>query len=281
MNFIAASGDTVPSADGALRSPVRVRVLSALVLAPVAVACVWFGRPWFDLMVATAALAMAWEWRRICAGNVFGSAGAALMATVAAILVLTALDRPWAAFGVLLVGTMFVGLLARSTRGTVWCMLGVAAVGLPSASLIWLRTGEGGQGMVLWLLGAVIATDTFAYIAGRAVGGPRLAPRISPKKTWAGLAGGMAAAAIWTLAFGWWMGWTSPVRLLLAGAAAAVAAQIGDLAISVVKRRFGVKDSSHLIPGHGGVLDRADGFVLTAPVMAALVALGVDGTSWQ
>jgi phosphatidate cytidylyltransferase len=141
-------------------------------------------------------------------------------------------------------------------------------------ALITIR--EQGRGPLLWVLFLVWATDSGAYFAGRAIGGPKLAPRISPKKTWAGLAGGMLAAALvgWAMQNGVMPGaW----RLAAASAALAVVAQAGDLAESGLKRYFGVKDSSQLIPGHGGVLDRLDGLLAVAPAVAVLALISPNG----
>lgn len=279
MNSIAVSGDTAPSADLARGWSVLTRVYSALVMLPVALACLWSGTPWFEILVAAATLIMAWEWRRICAsGAPFGVAGAVLMVTVAAALLLSGLGRVDIAIGVTAAGAALTLAVAWSERpGGRWTALGVVAVGLTAVALVWLRRGEAGFDHVLWLFGAVVATDIAAYFSGRAIGGPKLAPRISPKKTWAGLGGGMIAAAAWTVAFGFWAGWSGVIALGVLGAAAAAVAQLGDLSVSVVKRRFGVKDASQLIPGHGGVLDRADGYVLAAPAAALLIALTRNG----
>lgn len=283
MNSIAASGDTALSADVTAVSPMRARVLSALVLAPAAFACLWFGTPWFELLVAAVTLAMAWEWRRICAGGAFGATGVAMMLTVAAAVVLASMGRVHAALGVVVAGTVLVAALARTERGMGWNALGTVAVGMPAIALIWLRCDEARLDVVLWLAVAISATDVAAFFVGRAIGGPRLAPVISPKKTWAGLLGGMVAAALWSVAFGLWAGWGDPLRLAVLGSGLAVVAQLGDLSVSVVKRHFGVKDASHLIPGHGGMLDRADGYVLAAPLCALLVAIGNHGgsTPWS
>jgi phosphatidate cytidylyltransferase len=257
----------------------RARVLSALVLAPAAFACLWFGSPWFELLVAAVTLAMAWEWRRICAAGAFGAAGAVSMLAVAAAIALTATGRAGAALGVVAAGAAATAALAHREPGSGWSALGAVAVGMPAVALIWLRRDDARVDLVLWLAVAVSLTDIAAFFVGRAIGGPRLAPVISPKKTWAGLLGGVVAAALWSIVFGLGIGWDGPAWLALLGAGLAVVAQLGDLSVSVVKRRFGVKDASQLIPGHGGMLDRADGYVLAAPVFALLVAFGNQGGS--
>ena len=143
----------------------------------------------------------------------------------------------------------------------------------------WGSSQPDGQGdgltLLLWLLLTVWATDIFAFFVGRSLGGPRLAPRISPKKTWSGLAGGVLAAVAVGLAFAYGLdsskNWAFPMVL---GALLALIAQAGDLMESGLKRRFGVKDSSNLIPGHGGVLDRIDGLMPTSIAVAILIWLG-------
>ena len=129
---------------------------------------------------------------------------------------------------------------------------------------------------IFWLLGAVWATDIGAYVTGRLLGGPKLAPRISPNKTWAGLLGGVVCAASWGAAWGALAG-AGMAGAIVISAITAVVAQAGDLGVSAVKRRFGVKDASRLIPGHGGMLDRVDGFLLTAPAIAGLAVITVRG----
>ncbi|WP_167072043.1 phosphatidate cytidylyltransferase [Sphingomonas vulcanisoli] len=163
---------------------------------------------------------------------------------------------------------LVVGLLTNSGRiGT-----GLCYAGFPIVALLFLRDGQHGIAVTLWTLLIVWATDIGAYFAGRSIGGPLLAPKLSPKKTWAGLGGGVIAALVIgaLVAFG--------VRLGLAyywlGAPLAVVAQLGDIYESALKRRAEVKDSGRLLPGHGGLLDRLDGLVPVAVVVGALVANG-------
>lgn len=157
------------------------------------------------------------------------------------------------------------GITRTSPQHHFWLALGVIYAMMPVISLLWLRDVPHGRERVLLLVTAVVATDIGAYFAGRLIGGPKLAPQISPKKTWAGLAGGMLLAAISArLLFP-----THPVHAFLA-TGFAVIAQMGDLAESALKRRFNVKDSGQLIPGHGGVMDRLDGLILAAPIAAIL-----------
>lgn len=165
-----------------------------------------------------------------------------------------------------------------------WFALGAAAIGLGGVSLVWLRTdAHAGAANVLFLFLVVWASDIGAYMTGRALGGPRLWPAVSPNKTWAGALGGLAAAmaigflAAVSLSLGQ-LAWAAlPVAAVLG-----MAAQGGDLLESWLKRRFGVKDSSGLIPGHGGLLDRLDGVLAAAPLAALLSAvLGAGVPLWN
>lgn len=146
-----------------------------------------------------------------------------------------------------------------------WRWRGVAYISIVGASFLWLRHLESGAVVMLWMVAVVWATDTAAYFAGRSLGGPKLAPSISPNKTWSGLAGGCVAAALIGMVFGIISGMPPIGELFLMSAATALVSQGGDLLESHIKRVCGVKDSGDLIPGHGGILDRVDGFVTAAP----------------
>jgi phosphatidate cytidylyltransferase len=150
-----------------------------------------------------------------------------------------------------------------------WLILGGLVVAAACASIVWLGFAWRAE-VVLWLFGAVWGTDIGAYTVGKWLRGPRIAPAISPNKTWAGLAGGMVLAALWSIAWASYV--DSPLALAAGyGAVAAIVAQAGDFLLSFAKRRFGVKDSSGLIPGHGGVLDRIAGLLTTGPALALLL----------
>ena len=174
---------------------------------------------------------------------------------------------------------------ARRTREIEpqWTAIGALWVALPCVSLLWLaRDGPAGRSTLLWLLAVVWATDIGAYTVGRALGGPRLAPRWSPRKTWTGLVGGAVCAGLTGWATAAWLETTPVLPLVLVSAGLAIVGQFGDLAESAAKRRFGVKDSSGLIPGHGGLLDRLDGLLAVAPVVALLTLIGGRSLlAWQ
>jgi phosphatidate cytidylyltransferase len=223
-------------------SDLSTRVLSAVVLAPIALVCVWVGGVAFSLVVAVMMLGLAAEWLALCR------------------------------------------LPASRAGAPLLCPAGLAYVALAGVALLWERDDPvAGRANVLFLLLTVWACDIGAYLVGRWIGGARLAPSISPGKTWSGALGGLIASIVVGLlaahllseaATTWW-------AALVAGFLAVVA-QAGDLLESFVKRRLEVKDSSHLIPGHGGLFDRLDGVLAAAPVAAALAfVLGRGVVVWQ
>ncbi|HEX4615623.1 MAG TPA: phosphatidate cytidylyltransferase [Stellaceae bacterium] len=260
-------------------------MVSALVLAPLPVAAIWFGWPWLPLLTGLAAAVMAWEWGRLCRGGQFGRTGILLVAVVLVAVAAAALASPGLALAIALLGAALVLWAARRTRDAEpqWTAFGALWVALPCVCLLWLAgDGPTGRATLLWLLAVVWATDIGAYAVGRTFGGPRLAPRWSPRKTWAGLAGGTVCAALTGWATATWLGISPGLPLAVVSAGLAIVEQFGDLAESVAKRRFGVKDSSGLIPGHGGLLDRLDGLLAVIPVVALLTLIGGRSLlAWQ
>ena len=283
MNFIAVNGDMVQPAAKRNLPEAGVRTISALVLAPFVLAATYVGTPLFELLAAAAALAMSWEWSRVCNAGRFSATGGVFAATVLLALALGATGGYDIAVVVLGTGAVATAITARAGGAghPGWTTVGVIAVGVCCLALIWLRTAPvAGMAAIFWLLGTVWATDIGAYVTGRLLGGPRLAPRISPNKTWAGLLGGVVCAASWGAAWGGFAG-AGMAGAIVISAITSVIAQAGDLGVSAVKRRFGVKDASRLIPGHGGMLDRIDGFLLTAPAVAGLAVITKgDGLPW-
>jgi phosphatidate cytidylyltransferase len=171
------------------------------------------------------------------------------------------------------IGVATVALFAIR-RGRGWLAAGPLYLGLPCALLIWLRADAiDGRETVLWLFIVVWASDIGAYLAGRTFGGPRLAPRISPGKTWSGAIGGLVIAGVVGCLVALAFGHEHPARALAIATLFSLIAQLGDLAESWLKRRFGVKDSGNLIPGHGGLLDRVDALLLAALAMGLLTAV--------
>jgi len=260
-----AVGDGVAGRGGELGR----RTVAGVAAAVVALAALAIGGLAWWLLAAGLALVGLAEWNRLVEAE--GSRGALAMSVLAVALAFAA-PMAWgpdrSTVALLLILSLLLMLVPRSTHPA-W---GAAYLGLGALALLFLRAQPGGFGLTLWTLLVVWATDIGAFFAGRRIGGPKLAPRISPSKTWAGLGGGMLAALI--------VGGTVaaiaglPIAALWLGAPLAVIAQGGDLFESALKRRAGVKDSGALLPGHGGVLDRIDGLLPVAIMVAALVANG-------
>ncbi|MDB5371825.1 MAG: Phosphatidate cytidylyltransferase [Belnapia sp.] len=282
---------TLPPAKTASRWPdLRKRALSAALLVPAAILCIWLGaEAWTSLMAAAVAL-LAWEWVRLCGFSTKRLPGLAVPLLVLAAGVL-AVGNAWG-WALALLACGFVALWAiagpprfrRSVPGF-WLAFGVPYIGCAGLGLIQLR-GDAAAGLtnVLFLFLVVWSSDIGAYLAGRRFGGPKLAAAVSPNKTWSGAAGGLVAAmAAGVLAAAAMEPATLPLgRVLLVAAVLGVLAQAGDLFESWIKRRFHVKDSSSLIPGHGGLLDRLDGVLSAAPAAALLgVALGPGEALWR
>lgn len=257
------------------KSSLLPRVLSALVLAPIVIGLIWYGDWPFALLIAGAALILASEWRGLVFGEHGGRVEQGLM-SAAALVGIGAVQ-----FGFELIGiTLAAGFMMLAMTYTAWkktpftrIVLGFPYIVLPAMVLVWLRAdAEWGAAAIVWLFVTIWATDSFAYFAGKTFGGPKLAPVLSPNKTWAGLIGGSVGAALFGAACALYLG-SVPVGLLAAlSAGLAVISQAGDITQSSLKRQAGVKDSGNIIPGHGGLLDRVDG-LLFAALAAALIAL--------
>ena len=185
---------------------------------------------------------------------------------------------PWIDLVVALAAPLMMSECIGLTRGRPFIRALAVFYALAAVvALLWLRHQPTlGRETIVWIVLCIWATDTGAYVVGRAAGGAKLAPRISPSKTWSGLVGGMAWAALASAAVGYAFGLGETISLAMIGAGLAVVGQIGDLLESAAKRRAGVKDSGTLIPGHGGLLDRVDGLVAVL-VAVALVRLAVGG----
>lgn len=269
-----------------VRRAVRLRILSALVLAPVALAAMWFGGVAFNALVVLAAGLMAQEWGRLADKGRWRAPAQILTALVTALALLGAATQHYAlalALAAIATPPLYVSARRFEVAAPLWLAGGALILTAPCLALEGLRAQpEIGRALTIYVMVAVWATDTGGYIFGRWLGGPRLAPRISPNKTWAGLLGGMLCAGLAGAGVAWSIG--APTWAAGAWAAAlAVVAQTGDLGESLFKRRMGVKDSGRLIPGHGGLLDRVDGLLTAAPAMAlAAIAwrLFGGGSGW-
>lgn len=258
----------------AQRDAFALRIASAVVMAIIALAGAYIGGWTFKFLMAVIAILAAYEWDRLCGGPAFGPFGTLAAAACAAAVVMTGTGRVGAAFVLVLVAAVLTAILARGRgRDARWLVGGLLYVGIPAIAGVWIRDSEWGRLAILGLFAVVWSTDTGAYFAGKTFGGPKLAPAISPGKTWSGLVGGVVAATVAALVVGHF---APPVPLWSVGAVGALLSlvgQVGDLGKSKVKRHFQVKDSGNLIPGHGGVIDRLDSTMATLPVLAIFLAL--------
>ncbi len=262
-------------------SSLGVRVASALVLAPVVLGAVWVGGTAFLALLLIVGPLMALEWARLASPEGSG-ATEQISLTIGLVVFLLTMGAGDA-------GLAFALLLTILGLTLAWCLwadmpttrvlIGFAYVGGAVASFAWLRgDSEMGRLTIIWLLGVVWATDTGAYFVGRTFGGPKMAPRLSPNKTWSGLIGGMVSAAIVSVAVFMWADVQSItlttgllVGLAVFAAVVALLSQAGDIYESSMKRSAGVKDSGTIIPGHGGILDRVDGLMFAATFVALVV----------
>lgn len=250
------------------------RLISGVLMAVVALGLTWASVWTFALLVLVVALVVAWEWGRVVRDGGIDTIFIIHAVFVAGAVVLTYIGVPALALIGLVVGAILATLLGFAADGRL-SALGVFYAGLPAIALIWLRASEQlGLEVTLFLLLVVIATDTGAYAAGRMIGGPRLMPSISPNKTWSGLVGGVGASVLVATVFA--VSITTPLsagRLALIAVGLALVSQAGDLMESALKRRHQVKDTSGLIPGHGGFMDRVDGLIVAAIAAGLLGAL--------
>lgn len=259
--------DMTPPAQSAR---VLLRATSGLGLAAIVFAAAWAGVLPFAAMVLVVALVVSWEWSRVVRGEGLDISLIVHGLSVAAAIALAAFGFVALGVAALVIGTIIVLALEFGSR-PILSASGVLYAGLPAVALLWLRSNEPfGFLAVLFIVLVVAATDTAAFAAGRLIGGPRLAPTISPNKTWSGLIGGIvaagAAAALYAYAI------SAPIAALaITGLFMGVIAQMGDLAESAMKRAFKIKDVSQLLPGHGGFMDRIDGLVPVAVVLAVVV----------
>lgn len=244
------------------------RLASGIVLLCVAGFCLWRGGVVWNALILLVMFGLAWEGERLVRQDLRSWRGALLLAWPV-VSGLAATKGEW--------------------RGAFWMIWPALIFGVPACapvivsmlgglSLIWLRALPHGAACVLFVLAVVIASDSLAYATGRIVGGPKLAPAISPGKTRSGALGGLFGAALAGGIVAHVTGLGPVGGAVLWGAVLGVAAQAGDLAESAVKRHFGVKDSGHLIPGHGGLLDRFDALLAAAP-LAALLSLACPGSA--
>jgi phosphatidate cytidylyltransferase len=253
-----------------------LRVVSGLILAAGALAAVWvfdwpapYWRAPFFLLVAGAGVLLSLEWASMAAPHAAMRAAIATAAAVVAVILLAFLRLYWEAWALVLVGAMISAAAARGTAARIIDVAyGVLYIAPAGIVIVWLRQSLQGAGWTLMLFATTWAADIAAFAVGNLVGGPKLWPRFSPNKTWSGFAGGLAGAAGASVGVAAAFMHLSLAGAALIGLAGGLATMAGDLWESVLKRRFGVKDSGDLIPGHGGLLDRVDGLMFAVMVFA-------------
>ena len=277
----APAAPTEPASEPASQNLLR-RIGAALVLAPLALALAYAGGWWWAGLVTLASIGLLIEWLTVIGASHDRRAMTVGIVALVACGLSLALSRTDLGVLALLLGGLAVALLAQTLRGWTTAGFCYAALAELASVVVRLDIAAGFSALLLVLL-VVWGNDIGGYFAGRGIGGPKLWPRVSPKKTWAGAIGGFASGILLAAGYVAWLpaglSTTRMVPVLLLAATLSVVSQCGDLFESAVKRRFGVKDSSHIIPGHGGLLDRLDGFV-AAIVVAALIGYlrgGVDG----
>ncbi|TNE60054.1 MAG: phosphatidate cytidylyltransferase [Alphaproteobacteria bacterium] len=263
------------------------RLISALVMVPMAIAVVYYG-DWVLVGFVTFAVAvMSFEWNRLTRQEGQKKSFYGLIVThsvTVAVASFFAMKAAWGlAFAALGVGGLVIlVMMIPKRRSPLWPLLAIPYFGLPGMGLLWLRASasmteelagtNSGLAVVVWLFFVVWASDGGGYIFGKSIGGPKLAPRISPKKTWSGFLGGAFLAGIMGLIAASVLDWEIARDIIILSLILSVISQVGDLVESAIKRHFDVKDIGSFIPGHGGVMDRMDGLLFA---MAAAALLGI------
>ena len=254
-------------------SNLHKRCITAVILGPAVIALIFAGSPYLNIFIGLAVSMMWFEWARMVKPD--QSRFLSLFCAILIASVLFASLEIWIlAWASIVSGTCAVWMLFRVLKLKCSLSSGVAFFGFGTIglSMQWLQTfPSNGSILLLWLFVLVWATDSGAYFFGKLIGGPKLAPSVSPGKTWAGLIGGVFCSALWCTLAGLYFGLASKIELLGLGIILALLSQSGDLLISKAKRKFMVKDTGSLLPGHGGLLDRVDGLLLTVPAFTVFL----------
>jgi phosphatidate cytidylyltransferase len=266
---------TPPHARSGRHSNLLTRVLAAVVLVPLAVGAAYAGGPYWMALVTLGAAGLFIEWQVLVKGAQTAVLGAGVFALV---LIAAALNKHDVGMALIMIGAGVIATGAFTTNeARLWVPAGMVYAGAAQLAAILIRQdSQHGFAALMFVLLIVWLTDILGYFCGRGLGGPKLWVRVSPNKTWAGAIGSTLGSLVFAIVYAW-AGFGEVLPLAVLGVALSVIAQFGDLFESAVKRYFGVKDSSHLIPGHGGLLDRLDGLV-AAVVAAALIGAVRSGT---
>ncbi len=247
----------------------KQRILSACLLLPLPVLALYFGSPWFELLCAVVLTVMGWEWEKLVLKR-FSVLGMLIAVTGICSVFILDLNAAvaWSLPAIMAVVLYVVAKKQRLEHEKLFSF-GVLYSAYPMTALAFMLQNYGFISTI-WLIGTVWAMDTGAYLFGKTIGGPKLCPKISPKKTWAGLFGGMLTAAFWG-ALCAKTGDAAYAPVMIVSAVLGVVSQGGDLFESWIKRYLDVKDSSNLIPGHGGIFDRTDALLAVAPIVVIII----------
>lgn len=257
-------------------SDLGARIVSSLVLAPAVVIATWAGGPWIAAAAGGAVVAMSYEWARMSEPKaVIPAFGFVLAGSLGAVMFASWRELAWGAAWLTLCALLSAVLRRRTVTGFLETSLGALYIGAPAAVFVWLRDrSPEGLETILTLFATIWAADIFAYFGGKLIGGPKIAEGLSPNKTWSGITTGATAGAAAGYGLGAAFGAEGGLAWIwaLIGALLAFTGLMGDLLESFLKRRFGVKDASRFIPGHGGVLDRIDGLMMATLLTGAVLA---------
>ncbi len=259
-------------------APLLMRIASAVILIPIVMAAIYAGGRYFAAMVAFAAIIMIFEWTRMVERCEFSTRFYTLSLGAALALFAAASGAYALAFMISALAGVAAFILAKRTKSGLgfWPAMATAYILWPTIALIWLRFEvENARGLTLFLFAVVWAADSGAFFFGKFLGGPKISYALSPSKTWAGIAGGIAGGAILAIAARPLIGVDSLLFAALCGGFLGAMSVLGDLAESGLKRNFGLKDISGLIPGHGGALDRLDGMIFATIAMTSVLFLDI------
>ena len=247
----------------------KQRILSACILLPLPVLALYFGSPWFELLCAVILAVMGWEWEKLVLKR-FSVLGMLIAVTGICSVFILDLDAAvaWILPAVMTV-ILYVAAKKQNVEHQKLFAFGMIYSVYPMVALAYMLQNYGFL-CTIWLIGTVWAMDTGAYLFGKTIGGPKMCPKISPKKTWAGLIGGMLTSALWGAACAKFGG-TDYQAVMIVSAVLGAVSQGGDLFESWIKRYLNVKDSSDLIPGHGGIFDRTDALLAVAPIVVIII----------
>lgn len=257
-----------------IKSNLLQRLITGLTLAPIVLASIYYGFPYYLFLVIIAGALLSWEWSTMVPNSKQAFYAVTYTTAMALMLALFPIDLDRALFCilVLVVASLLVWFKSKDEKHRKLLTLGVPYIAIGIGSLNWMYAIVGSVG-VIWFLLIVWSVDIGGYVVGRNLKGPKLAPKISPNKTWSGLFGGMLFAACTSAILAHLYSWGSVVNYAAIAAFLAVIEQVGDLVESAIKRHLNIKDSSSIIPGHGGVFDRIDGLIFTAPILIIMLIL--------